>query len=72
MNGTNRSRRTAFWGAHAYSVLVAAFCGNELFVFVARQPIEAIRKFVKAECLHQHARRVRSPERVDTPSLFNK
>ncbi len=23
----------AFWGAHACSVLVAAFCGNEFFFF---------------------------------------
>ena len=36
MNRTNRcyfsfsSRRTAVWGAHAYSVLVSAFCGDEL------------------------------------------
>ena len=38
MNRTNRclsfsSRCTAFRGAHACSVLVAAFCGNELFFF---------------------------------------
>jgi hypothetical protein len=38
MNRTNRclsfsSRDTAVWGAHACSVLVAAFCGNELFFF---------------------------------------
>jgi hypothetical protein len=52
-----------FWGAHACSVLVAAFCRNEL-LFAAmvnsHQPNDA--KFAMAECHRQHARGVRSPE----------
>jgi hypothetical protein len=59
------------WGAHASRVLVAAFCGNELFSFRNfYQPLVAIEKFVKAECLHQHAESVRSPEVAQGATTF--
>ena len=38
------------------------FAATNFSFFLTYRPIGAIGKFVKAECLHQHARRVRSPE----------
>jgi hypothetical protein len=53
-----------FWGAHAYSVLVSAFCRNELLCFgaVLLSTPRFFEKFANAECVRQHAASVRSPE----------
>jgi hypothetical protein len=50
----------AFWGAHACSVLVSAFCRNELPALALLQALA--KKIVIAKCDHQHATSVRSPE----------
>ncbi len=47
------------WGAHASSVLVSAFCGNELPLRHGHSI--ARRKSVSVEYRNQHARSVRSP-----------
>ena len=60
-----------FWGAHAFSVLVAAFCGDELCFDSTPSNERRSQKFAIAECDRQHARGVRSPERCLRRSELN-
>ncbi len=63
MKSNSQVRNGVLRGAHACSVLAAAFCGGELFFFEDGSVRKSdMRKFVKAECLHQHAASVRSPD----------
>ena len=51
------------WGAHASSVLVSAFCGDELSLCSPQSSGHSrFAKFVSARCRNQHAGSVRSPD----------
>jgi hypothetical protein len=59
-----RSCSRVFWGAHAFSVLVIAFCDRELFLRAQlAAPFAFFGKTVSAECRNQHATSVRYPIR---------
>src|SRR5437660_9369956 len=52
-------RYLTVWGAHACSVLVSAFCRNELNLLLR---VEREQKFASARRPRQHATTVRSPD----------
>ena len=68
MNRTNRCYDSAFWGAHAYRVLVKAFCLHELPLLLWLQPRK---RKVRCRKMRQPARYKRAlPRPVDTSSLI--